>query len=716
MINVSPRQIVQVSHSPLPLKTLLRTLFPRDTRLTRCEFCVDVRYFEFGKDIQILAESLGQLIEVAENAGQQQRAGRQRQARSLRPWAAARQGEQRGPDAELKSLREVTGNFVLTLEECDTLLQNHQKFHRNKADFVDTVIWHGSTEREISNLKERVNLHITKISFVIKPFEIQLLVGIRNELLQIKQDVRDLAGLMITLSRDTTRDSALPSPPSFEMPLTPGVITQRFEAALDLNKPDAFHSISDFPLKEGFDALVFHFAKSTVLFSPGVGPSQKVPKETQYLNLLKAKWILEKLKTSSELAAAAETDSLWLNCEREVELEVMEQCRRFETQRLLPPPLDNITRLPDDCFTIWIFEATPVQPHLAEARALEEKILDLLLPNHDTLTIFRTSDDDFRVVTVHTTTRKEVERESFSANMQSTQLVPSYAIPETTTNNILLYRVEDLSQRQHLKDLTDVFSFQQAFTGYRVYFDSPNVKWLLDGSEKPGKCGMARVQLWEPKRLSKLPTAEDSHQSPLSSVNSSTPSPQILSENGFEQRRLTRLSTTTTSSSRTSQVAGNRACNATVIHPPEPPVLIIYTLCAGKFTFLHLTLGDDIFVNESACSCKRSPTTCPRIVLSLKKKKIKLRKLSASQPGSQGLHSWDLARFRIPRHPMYKDIEVVEKEYLCLDFQTRAAKAEFRDELQSLFEYVRDPDIQEYRMEVRKRETTSHRPGLHHFS
>ena len=215
----------------------------------------------------------------------------------------------------------------------------------------------------------------------------------------------------------------------------------------------------------------------------------------------------------------------------------------------------------------------------------------------------------------------------------------------SSVNDILLHRAQELTQWQHLKDARDAFSFQQALTGYRVYFDASNVKWLLDGSEKPGKCGMARVQLWEAKRLPKLPTAEDSDQSPLSSVNSSTPSPQPLFERGFGQRRLTGVSSTITSSSRTSQIAGNRACNATVVHPPEPPVLIIYTLCDGKFTFLHLILGEEIFVNERACLCKKSPKTCLRIVLGSKKKKIKLRKHCASEPGEQGLHSWDLARF-----------------------------------------------------------------------
>ena len=124
------------------------------------------------------------------------------------------------------------------------------------------------------------------------------------------------------------------------------------------------------------------------------------------------------------------------------------------------------------------------------------------------------------------------------------------------------------------------------------------------------------------------------------------------------------------------------------IPPPEPPVLIIYTLCDDKPTFLHLNLGDDIFVDTSACLCRKSPNSCSRIVLSSKKKKIKLRKLSASEPGPQGLHSWDLALFRIPRHPGYNDIKIVEKKYLCLDFSKMATKTEFRDSLRSLLGYV----------------------------
>ena len=48
-----------------------------------------------------------------------------------------------------------------------------------------------------------------------------------------------------------------------------------------------------------------------------------------------------------------------------------------------------------------------------------------------------------------------------------------------------------------------------------------------------------------------------------------------------------------------------------------------------------------------------------------------VRRLSAQDKNEQGLHSWDLAPFRLPRHPKYRDLDVVSKvKYICLDFPT----------------------------------------------
>lgn len=54
-----------------------------------------------------------------------------------------------------------------------------------------------------------------------------------------------------------------------------------------------------------------------------------------------------------------------------------------------------------------------------------------------------------------------------------------------------------------------------------------------------------------------------------------------------------------------------------------------------------------------------------------KSKTIDLRRSSASQASGKGLYTWDLARFRIPRHPEFKDVEIVVKvKYMTLKFET----------------------------------------------
>ena len=647
-----------------------------------------------------------------------------RDQRIRRPWDP----DFRDDDcrADFGALGEVIGDFYGTLRECQTLLDNRAKFGRNEANFVTNVLWHTTIEREVNNLKERVHLHETKLFFVIKPFEIQLLIGIRSQLIKLSENVEVLKGLVVTLhENDNLERGALKIHPAVQMLQIPELVVNRFLDALNANKPESFHDMVAFPLREGFDALVFHFAKSTVEFNPGFSQSQRVPEETQYINLLKSKWILERLKASSHLSAA-EPVSLWIDYLGEVERNIIEEYRRFETRRLVAPPSDDITRLPDDCFSIWVAEAPPIRPAaLAEERPLEDKILELTLtsPVAKTLTIFRNSDIEFRMVIAETLAdgrNKVVERESIPINMQSTRLIPAYTIHGSTpagsrsVNNVLLYRIQDHAPLwQYLKNAHDVGLFQQALSGYRIFYDTSNVKWSINGSKNPTKSGVGRVQTWQVKRLPRVVPSNglDSSQCPLSPISSM---PSSMTEKDLSRRPSTAFSSMQSyqsASSMTSQITGQRA-NGIAIFPPEPPVMIIYTLCEEKYTFLHLELSTEIFVNDQSCYCKKAPTKCQRIVLEAKEKgKMIVRKYSAKEKGETGLHSWDLARFRFPRHPGYKDLEVLPKtKYICLDFETVAAKDKFCEELDLLFTHVRDYELGQYWNEISRHQKLSNAP------
>lgn len=264
-------------------------------------------------------------------------------------------------------------------------------------------------------------------------------------------------------------------------------------------------------------------------------------------------------------------------------------------------------------------------PDLAEQRLLEDRILEVAVSSpvagrKSVLTIFRSSDVDFRMVTATTWTDEQnrllVERESYLLNMATTRFVPAYAVPNAaprsqTVNNVLLYQTQDSHPLwQYLKCPEDVFLFQQALTGYHVCHEMVNVKWCFNGSAKSEKSGKCKLQLWQVKRLSPkvVQTGEtDSFRLPLhpgeSAVFSET-SPASPTESPLWHRTVpptprsspefpthsTHPSTATFSSSGssiTSRVTGSRD-DGTVIVPPDPPVLIIYTMYEERYTIQQL--------------------------------------------------------------------------------------------------------------------------------
>lgn len=108
-------------------------------------------YLRFGTEIQSFAESLQKLEAVVNNANRQ---------RPPRPWA--------NPESEcriaLEPVSQAVGDFQKTLAECKTLLGDHERFRRDAAGFVDNVVWHLSTQRDVDLLRERVHFHATKVS------------------------------------------------------------------------------------------------------------------------------------------------------------------------------------------------------------------------------------------------------------------------------------------------------------------------------------------------------------------------------------------------------------------------------------------------------------------------------------------------------------------------------------------------------------------------
>ena len=765
-----------------------------------------MRYAQFRQDIKSLGDSLGHLESIINNASNQ--------ASHPHRFGIA-----------LQVLPDVTGDFHQTLNDCENLLRKHAGLQRGRSNFLENFTWWTSAERDVYSLRERVKFHVTKVAFIAKPFETQLLLGIQRDVQQLRRDMAHLTGV-VTNGVGQMRNTS--NPPFLDSVALPDHILNRFTIAFNRNRPVCFEENSHWPLKEGFDALVFHFSKSTIEFNSRPELGQNIPEGPQYLNLLKCIWIMERLKSSPYLTNAG-TDSLWADYMRGLEDEITAQFRRFESGQLIAPTQDVISILPDSYYSIWVVEAPQMRLlNMAEQRPLEEKILELSLPQlygtgQSSLTVFRKSDTQFRLVT--TTKRADNpmfrDAEGFHVDMTSTRLIPSYATPNkkfSVTNNIALCNDKGQSPEWiSLSNSTDIARLQQALMGYRVQHDMSNLSWCVNGSKEEGNWGYGSLQLWQSKPLTEIlpdreiqstddrnvsvstqrlpqlefgsnmfslemtqigseqmingrppdlhaerttpivfnttsrsdgvtePSRSSLYQMPLS-ADSITAAPRHASDSSRSTYAQSPLSSPSLSTNRrvlsgptsngntcsydlkpdlkrhsTGRSITTRVTRSSIVSPvngphgdgvellrPEVPVLVIFTMCRGKYTFLHVKreqhlcselisvclictpliqktrlVDPNIFINSQSCDCRNPRKACTRVVLesNTKKKPFTVHKYSAKQEYEKGIYSWDLALFRSPRRQELKNLRVIEKmktlevafatvtgEYRILDF------------------------------------------------
>ena len=559
-----------------------------------CHRSIDIKYAQFGEEIRTLASSLKQLDEIVANADGQ-----------------CPQGFRFVDRATVNALSQVTGDFLQTVQDCKRLLDDNSRFKRTAANCVDNVIWHASTERDVNNLRQRVLFHQTKVNFIAKPFEYQLLLGIskhtnrqyqhvNGQLSDLTRSVAEIKGI---LTDNTGRAPGSGSTSATEgyLPL-PQDIETRFEKALFVNQPTSFKPEDDLPLTEGLNAAILHLAKSTTTFNRNPVLGQHVVDPAQFLNLLKSRWVFMRLKGGATYQKDG-PESLWTTSLDELEHQIKHQLSRFETNELTAPPVDVLSQLPDSCFSIWVGDGTSPQPlPVTYGRPLEEKILELELidqypERQSTLTIFKKSDDAFRLVsTSKNEQNNSFDRECVDVNMAHTRLIPTYAASKDTCNtdySFLLSQHHIQSYCYTFQDLEGAHEFQRALTGYRVSCEIPNVKWLLEHQKwcKRGMSGNATLQFWQMKPLSKkVPYSEPelellgNHCSNDSSTTKGANSPSISTG-------LKRFNQSATSqpprSANESRVSG--CCGyGTALLRPEPPVLAILNECEKKYSFLHL--------------------------------------------------------------------------------------------------------------------------------
>ena len=494
----------------------------------------------------------------------------------------------------VSAVSEIIGDFKQTILDCDVLLKDNSKFRRSPANFVDNVAWHTSTERVVNGLRKRLRVHMEKVSLTTKPLEIKLLSDIHRQQQQLTMEV---AAIRAVLPPDPGRNNCPFNTHTQESSFqVPEELSERFREASAAKDPELSQVRDGLPLKEGFDALVYHFARSTENFKSSPGLGQEVPEE-KYLNLIKSRWIIDRLKENAQFLSP-EPNSLWAECITELEHKVRTEFVRFQQIGLLPPPLDALTRLPGNRFCIWVDEEPSPRPAaLTEHRPSEEKILELPLQSvhsthRSTLTVYRKSDTNLRLVsaTIDDQNDNFLLQESMDVDMNQTGLVPVFAASHgtsTVNSNVLLCNQGQDTKSYNLREPADIAQFQRALTGFRVSHDMSNISWHIefDQFSKSGESGKARLQLWQLKPLPTLQQPQDTDSAErCSSPGDRTPRSPVDSLN---LRRFWTSGTTLPATSIACPVKGSRGAGI-ALTSPKPPVLIIFTMCSDRYAMIHL--------------------------------------------------------------------------------------------------------------------------------
>jgi hypothetical protein len=639
----------------------------------------DARYAQFGIEIRSLKNALEHLEDRLSNADHEY--GEQLVQRRGTALCDPKDG---GLEAER---RKIVGDFRTTLGECERILAEHSSYLRNPSTFGQNVLWEFKIQAKIDKLINRVQFHISKISLVTEQLQYGLLRDMVATLEHIGRNVADIHNVVVTGLLQPARPAATSIPEALAV---------RFNDALMApNRPQSFEDPLHVPIQEGFDALAYHFYQSTVRSHGPPGSAQPLE---QYINLLKARWLLQVIKRTTQFEDSFYYKRATLRIQQLVE----DESHRPDLTQYSEPDFDMVNSA---SYAIWVTGDVDPGPSVEEGPGCEEQILELPMRDvPETLAIFRVSDTELRLVRsiVSSSTGPPPRDRETEVNIHLHQFEPVYACPwssEPTFRVRISSNQAGNTRLYDFKEISHVLEFQRAVTGFKVVHDRENVQWLLDKKiDKKKRSGRARIQIWQYKPLFQA-TASRPQSSPSSPGDSPTnigppaPTSQTLGES------MTKGLNPSIFSIVRNPAAGNGAGRENIILERVPlPVLVVFTSLERQRRFLSLerkwpalrqpsvanlkmTLVErGVKINPESCECRYTRNTCHQIIIENwpgSKSSFRLGILSETH-GASTPQPWDLSVLGLPKHPLFSDrVKSLKVTYLALTFSTIQEKDKF---------------------------------------
>lgn len=646
------------------------------------ENAADVRYKNFRNDIFNFRHLLEKLDQALQNAQQRyERSPHPTRIQAYSPLSADFEEER----------KTLVGNFEDTLRACDKLLDENRKYRLKYSNVVENLKWHLSQqERRVDDLRTRLQFHSEKIRLVMDRLSINLLTDIDAKVddilamseqnLQVSTEILQelvgfrsalfghLSGHRVSLSREAETPHRVSD-----------MISLKFQEYLLIDAPPSISR--GMPLEQGFDALFSSFQQS-------ISSADCTPES--YLSFLKTRWLLKCLSASEDYRAARP------GFYYKRAINQISQALKVRMQQpgvLISYEESMLVELPDTHFRVWPPpDSAPVtlqsDPHPLMIRANEEEVMRMTLDTDelrgsDTVTIFKSSEEHFRIIQETTLASRPDERILTPQPIYTREdkLIPRYALPmidEPEFEVAIFSRNEETLYRFGTSEM--LFRFQSALTGYEVSHDQQAIRCQFSDDVSYLDC-KGRVQLWqEPIVLGNPSEARRASNAPSSFSDGKT------------QSRFDSLAATAVTSNTIRWTTGGWEAESIKL-----PAIVVFTELTDtkgrkQFAILSMELGSGVFVDPKECSCCRAYDTCSKLVLTNGKKGITVRALF-SDVEHTGHSGFDLFPFRTPRHPDFRKLKTLRTDYLVLKFGRLEDKRRFDKELDYRFR-VRDKQTQ----------------------
>jgi hypothetical protein len=518
---------------------------------------IDARYVQLRKDLGSLQPALGRLLNGFERA------------------LHLRDRDPLGSERLQREARELIGDFTATLKECRSILSNNKEIVRDKSGFVQNLKWGLSTEKRIDELRTRIQFHIQKIQIFMESIRLEQSNTLIDGMQELLVHTRVPRGLSSNISLEPI----------------PEWLDFRFRDALEINPPDSYIDVENFPVEHGFKALCHHYDQSTIANLQTGDRTME-----QYLDLLKAHWILDVLTHGASFKALRDGSYYPGAVVRFREL-IADQYAR---PGLAMPSEDDLKKLDESAFMIWPVRKLATPRQLTEPNGLEEKILEVSLPRSpavrtEDLLVFQRGPITLRLARNIVPATGPLRQESEKISTHIDRFIPLYAVPSSKSGSPpLTIKICDGKETggsvYEFKSEKDIFSFQKAITGFEVVSDVRTVDWSLNRkklrlvSKLVENTGRMQVWYWNPLSSSRMFQAESQDRGKLSSQWHSSASSQGSHKTSSTVAKVVNGE----NNASVSAIESDGDETVIAVNAPPLPILFIYSRVEGGYSFLHL--------------------------------------------------------------------------------------------------------------------------------